>query len=310
MGRRFWRRLAVTAKMETTYGTDAAPTGAANGMVMTNVTLNPLQGEEVSRELMLAYFGAQAVRLVGNYVELVGSVELAGAGAAGTAPAYGPLLRACGMSETIVAATSVTYAPVTASQESVSAYVNFDGVNHKLLGAKGTWSLSMAPKQIPRIQFTLRGLWAAPADLVTPAVPMLAWKDPLTVGEGNTTTWSLHGTAGLGESFALDFGNTVEVRNLVGADSIEITDRSVTGTMVNQADNIAAKDWFGIAKAHTRGPLSIVHGITAGNIVAIAAPQVQLGRPSYGNTQGITNLSLPLTCVPNAGDDELTLVVR
>lgn len=310
MARRYWRKLAVLAKTETTYGTDAAPTGAANAMVMTDVTVSPLQGEQVDRELMLAYFGQQAVRLVGNYVELQGSVEIAGSGTAGTAPAYAPLLRACGMSETIVAATSVTYAPVSASQESASLYVNMDGVLHKLLGARGTWTLNMAPKAIPRIAFTLRGLFAPVTDAALPVQTLTAWREPLTVGEGNTPTWLLHGYAALGESLSLDFGNTVEVRNLVGEDSIQITDRKSSGTMVNQAGMVAEKDWIGIAKAHTRGALSIVHGLTAGNIFEIAAPQVQIGRPTLGNTQGITNVSLPLLFVPNTGDDEIRLIVR
>ena len=44
-------------------------------------------------------------------VEVTFEVEMAGSGTAGTAPAFGPLLKACGNSETIVTDTSVTYAP-------------------------------------------------------------------------------------------------------------------------------------------------------------------------------------------------------
>ena len=59
-----------------------------------------------------AYFGNSEQLPAGIHSELDFEVELAGSGAAGTAPAWGPLIRACGMSETITAATDVKYAPV------------------------------------------------------------------------------------------------------------------------------------------------------------------------------------------------------
>lgn len=48
----------------------------------------------------------------------------------------------------------------------------------------------------------------------------------------------------------------------------------------------------------------------AGNIVEIEAPAVQIGQPTYGNTQGVLNTSLPLTMTPVTGDDEIVIRVR
>lgn len=310
MAKRFWRKLAILAKIEVTYGTDVVPTGAANAMQMTEVSLTPLAGEEVARDLLLPYFGHQGVLMVGDYVELQGSVELAGAGAAGEVPAYGPLLRACSMAETIVEDTSVTYEPATDNPEAVSIYANLDGVNHKLLGARGTFTLNLTPKQIPRLVFTLRGLLGAIADTALPAVTLTGFKKPLPVSKVNTPGYSLHGFAAIAESFALDAGNTVETRNLIGEDSIQITNRQSTGTAVLEATTLATKDWFGIAQANTTGALDIQHGTVAGNIVDVLAPAVQIGRPTYGQSQGITNLTLPLMFTPSAGDDEFSIVVR
>ncbi|MCK7495178.1 MAG: hypothetical protein MZW92_31855 [Comamonadaceae bacterium] len=44
-------------------------------------------------------------------MQLTFDVEIKGSGAAGTAPELGVLLKGCGFGETVVAVTSVTYAP-------------------------------------------------------------------------------------------------------------------------------------------------------------------------------------------------------
>lgn len=307
---RYWNKLAILAKIETVAGTDATPTGAANAMVMSDVKLTPLEGEEISRDLILPYFGDQGIMLAGTYVTLEGSVELAGSGTAGTAPAYGPLLRACGMAETIVATTSVTYLPASAAQESMSIYVNLDGVNHKMLMARGTFKLDLKPKAIPKIAFTFTGLIGTIADTALPTLTRTAWKDPIPVSKANTPTYSIHGINLVAESLSLDLGNTVEPRHLIGAESVVITDRKSKGEAVVEAATLATKDWFATALAGTKGALSVIHGTAAGNIVALSAPAVQIGKPSYGQTQNVTNLTLPLRFTSSAGDDEISIVVR
>lgn len=309
MARRYYRKLAALAKIETTYGTDAVPTGVANAMLMSDVTVTPIEGDRVSRDLLMPYFGDQGFVLAGAYSRIQGSIELAGSGAAGTAPAYGPLLRACGLAELLTASTKAEYKPVSGDQEAASIYMNLDGVNHAILGARGTFTLAIAPKQIPKLQFTLSGMLGPIADTALPTTTLTAFQKPLVVSKANTS-FSLHGLTAVMESFNLDLGNQVEPRMLVNSESIEITDRKVSGTTVIEAVPLSTKDWYAIAKASTIGALSLVHGTAAGNIVEIAAAAVQIGQPAYGNTQGILNTSLPLTFSPVSGDDEITLRVR
>lgn len=308
--KRIIRKLAVLAKIETTYGTDAVPTGAANAIQMNQVTITPFAGDEAKRDLNTPYLGHQGMIPVGTYVELQGQVELAGAGTAGDAPGYGVLLRACGLAETLIAGTSAVYEPVSASQEAASLYANLDGVNHVLLGARGTVTLDITPKQIPHFSFTLRGLLGPIADTMLPATDYSGFMTPLPVSKVNTPVFSIHGFPAIAESFQMDIANTVETRNLIGEDSIQITDRQTTGTAVLEATSLAAKDWFSAALSTAKGALSIQHGTTAGNIVEISAPKVQIGRPTYGNTQGIANLSLPLMFTPDTGDDEFAITIR
>ena len=55
---------------------------------------------------------------------------------------YGKALKACGLAETVVANTSVTYDPVSASFSSVTIHYNIDGVRHKMTGCRGNVALS------------------------------------------------------------------------------------------------------------------------------------------------------------------------
>lgn len=307
--KRLYRKLAVLAKIETTYGTDAVPTGAANAIQMTDVAVTPMEATELSRELLLPYLGHQGVELAGKYVRIEGSVEIAGAGAVDTPPAYGPLMRACGLAETITAVTKVDYQPVSGSFEAASIYFNQDGVRHVALGARGNVTLSIAPLQIPRYRFNLIGLLGTISDQALPTVDHSGFIRPVSVNKANTTL-SLHGWSAIAESISIDLGNAVEPRFLIGAESMEVTDRQTTGTAVVEAKPLATVDWFAIATARTRGALALQQGTVAGNIVEIAAPAVEIGRPTQGQTQRIVNYSLPLMFVPSAGDDEITITTR
>lgn len=306
---RKYRKLSIAAKIETTYGVSASPTGGANGMQMKNVTFTPIEGEEVSRDLLLPWLGNQGIDLTGTYGKLEGEIEVAGAGAAGTAPAYGPILRMCGMAEVISAGVSVVYSPVSDAFESGTVYFNADGVRHILVGCRGSISASFEAKKIPTFKVSLIGLLGAITDTALPATTLTAWKKPVVVSKDNTTL-AVHGVSPPAESFAFDLGQKVEPRLLIGSETIEITDRSATGTAVVEAQALATIDWFGKALARTRDALSLVHGTTAGNIVQIDAPKVEIGKPAAGNSQGILTYSLPLAFVPNAGNDELTITVK
>jgi hypothetical protein len=310
MAKRFFRKLAILAKPEVTYGTDSVPTGLANAMLMTDVSIEPLAGEEVSRDLYLPYLGHQGVTFVGTHVKMEGSIELAGAGAAGDVPAYGVLLRACGLAETITAGSKVEYEPVSANYEAASVYWNMDGVRHIALGVRGTVSLSLTPKQIPKMRFQLWGLLGTIADSALPTVDVSDFVRPIPVSKANTPTFTLFGLAAIAESLSIDLGNQVETRFLIGEESVQIVDRKAVGSAVLEAVSLATKDWYSIAKARTRGALTVVHGIAAGNIVQIDAPTLEIGRPTYGQTQQILNNTLPLMLCPNAGDDEFMLTVK
>jgi hypothetical protein len=104
------RKRTVLAKIESVYGTDPTPTGSANAMLVTNLNFNPVQASQVSRDLIRPYLGNSESLLAEKYVQVSFEVEMAGAGAAGSIPAYDCLLRACAMTKAVntAAITSLT----------------------------------------------------------------------------------------------------------------------------------------------------------------------------------------------------------
>lgn len=311
MAKRYFRKLALLAKIETIYGTDPVPTGVANALLATDAAFTPLEGQEVSRDLLTPYLGHQGIILTGLYGRLEFSIEVAGAGTAGDAPAYSPLLRACGFAETVTAGVEVEYELVSGGFESLTLYYNRDGVRHVLVGARGTMTLEFTPAGIPRYRFNLIGLHGTlAADTALPATTLTGFKTPVPVSKANTT-FSLHGYAvGPTERVSLDVGNQVEPRMLINSEACEIVDRKSTGSVVMEATSLATKNWDAIARAHTTGAFALVHGTIAGNIVSIDAPATQVGRWSEGQTQGILNNTLPLIFQPATGNDELKITVK
>lgn len=309
MTARRFKKLAILHKIEATYATSAAP-AAIDAIVAKNVTFTPLEGEEVSRDLILPYLGNQGMLLTGQYARIEFEVEMAGSGTAGTAPKYGSLLQVCGMAATVTAGTSVVYNIVEEDVKSGSLHFVMDKTQHVLVGCRGNVAATMNSKGIPVWRFSVMGLLGTISDIGSmPAFSLTGWTKPVEVSKANTVL-TLHGWTAKAESIAFDLGNVLTPRFLIGDEAVLISDRSATGTAVVEARPIAEIDWFARARASTSGAMSIVHGTTAGNIVEITAPAVEIGKPTIGQTDNIANYSLPLAFTPSSGRDELLITIR
>jgi hypothetical protein len=303
------RKRLILAKTESTYGTDPTPTGSSDAILVRNLEVTPLQADVVSRDLIRPYLGNSDQLLANTRVELTFEVELAGSGTAGTAPAYGPVLKACGLSETVVATTSVTYAPVSASFSSCTIYFHNDGIRHKLTGCRGSFSVNAEVGQIPVISFTMTGIYNAPTDTALPTPTYANQAAPLIFKNGNTSNFSIFSYSGCLQSLSFEVANEVIYRELVGCNKeVLITNRAPSGTAVIEAPTIATKDFFTIANGSTTGSITFQHGATAGNIVTFTTAQSDIGSPTYSDQDGIQMLNLPYLAIPSsAGNDELSL---
>jgi hypothetical protein len=305
------RKRLIVIETESTYGTDPSPDGA-DAVLVRDLSITPQSSDVVSRDLIRPYLGASQQLLANTRVECTFSVEMAGSGTAGTAPAYGKALKACGLAETVVGGTSVTYDPVSSSFSSVTIHYMIDGVRHKMTGCRGNVGITANVGEIPTLDFTFTGIYNAPDDSAILTPTYSNQDDPLVFKNDNVTGFQLLSYAGALQSFSFDLGNATVYRELVGGSKeVLITDRSATGSVTIEAVTMATKDYFASAidDDAALGNLVFTHGTTAGNKVQFTSSKVDIGDVAYGDADGIAMLEIPYTCVPDsAANAEFDLV--
>lgn len=139
-------KALILAKIEATRGTDAAPLAASNAILCEAPEIE-IVSQSLERNYVTPYLGSKKRLNIGEGLKIRFATEAKGGGAAGTAPPIGCLFQACGFTETVIPATSVTYNPnsdifATASA-SVTIWFYLDGIVHKAVGCVGTFSMDI-----------------------------------------------------------------------------------------------------------------------------------------------------------------------
>ena len=303
----------LTAKKETTYGTDAAPTLASNAILTRNFSSKPIEGDPLDRNLDRGSFGATPGAFTNQRQTLGFEVEIAGSGAAGTAPAWMELLEACGMAAPVlVASTSATQVPALPSvaASALTMYHWIGDQRRKALGARGTFGLDLTAGAYPFLNFNFTGLipTSTPRDTNAPtAATLTRWKEPVEVNSVNTAVL-LDGFAAPLRSLRLDANVQASIRNLVGSRYVNRGQHGFTGQLVVEAPAMASKDYLATLASGALVPLSIVHGLTAGNIITITCPKLQINDITESEEDRKLMWTMNVTATINAGADDLTIV--
>jgi hypothetical protein len=307
------RKKFLIAKIETTYGTDPSPVGGSDAVQVTNLEVTPIESDNVQAASYQGFLGnsTRGTLVANKRVSVTFDVELAGSGAAGTAPAFGPLLKSCGLSETTSAGVSVTYAPVSSSFSSATIYCFYDGTRHKITGARGTVSFNLTAGQFAVASFQFIGIYNAPDDTaVSGSFTVANQAAAIEVNDTNVTTATFHGvTSSRIESFDMALNNELLYKETASNKEVLITNRAPGGTAVIEAPAVGTTDFFAKAVAAATGSTSLVLGATAGNIVTLNAAQTDITGCSYADTNGVIALSMPYLALPTtAGNNEASLV--
>lgn len=330
-------KKAIFAKTETTYGT-AISTAAADAILVSNLEVQPIEGDQVDRNLVKPYFGASDILTANARTRVSFGVELAGTGTAPTTsaavPHYGALLRSCAMSETIVANTAtgsdpsnakVAYKPVSESISSVTIRCNYDGVLHVVRGCRGNVRLQCQTGQIPMLMFEMEGIYVSPTDSAfadsIANVNYSGIAKPLIFNSTNTTNFRFLSQSNVEvdpclQSVEIDVGNQLVYRELVGCDKeVLITNRRSSGTVTIDAVLMAKKNYFEAANSNETGVLKFTHGTVPGNRVTFRAPRASLNSISYTEADNVLQYNIPFTLLPDSldmagtGNREFTLDV-
>jgi hypothetical protein len=307
------RKKFLIAKIESTYGTDPSPVGGSDAVQVTNLEVTPIESDNVQAASYQGFLGnsTRGTLVANKRVSVTFDVELAGSGTAGTAPAFGPLLKSCGLSETIASSTSVTYAPVSSSFSSATIYCFYDGTRHKITGARGTVSFNLTAGQFAVASFQFIGIYNAPDDTaLSGSFTVANQAAAIEVNDTNVTTATFHGvTSSRIESFDMALNNELLYKETASNKEVLITNRAPGGTAVIEAPAVGTTDFFAKAVAAATGSTSLVLGATAGNIVTVNAAQTDITGCSYADTNGVIALSMPYLALPTtAGNNEMSLV--
>ncbi len=313
------RLTAVLAKLETTYGVDAAPTGAADAVLISNATFDYTYNN-VARDNLRSFLGASEQLAGTRFVTMSFDVEMAGSGTTGTAPAWGRLLRACAMAETVTAGSRVEYNPISTGMDSMTIHYFDDGVVHRAVGCMGSAEVVMDESAIPRLRFNFTGIDGGLAAQVNPTQTLTSWRVPQVVTNTNTNAVLLGatyatGTLTGGTSFVsrginLNLGNEVRFVSMLGTGGadVDIYNREATGSLQLELDAAAEVAAFNAVAANTLTSIGLQHGSTAGNRVLVFAPAVQRINPTHQDFEGRVLIGFDLRLTPLAGNDELRIV--
>jgi hypothetical protein len=317
---RLSRKTMIHAVNEVTYGVNPGGWSSGKAILVANPRIR-IARDVVPRELVRDYLGGSDHLIGTRRAEIEFDVEIAGSGAAGTPPPYGPLLRACGLAETITAASHVRYTPISENFESGAIRYVVDGVMYYSSGCRGSVKLDLTAYQRPMMKFRFMGYdsWAVAHDGVN--TDFTAWQRPQVITEANSGDIRLGGTQAAGggvtggavlvsRGLEIDLGNTLSHIKLLRGEAIDITQRDAMGKMsvaLSAADEVT---WRTDITNNVVTSLGFNHGSEAGNKVVIFAPRVQRIDPQAENYEGRHLMSSELRLLPNAGDDELAIIIK
>lgn len=306
-------RSVLLAEVEVTYNTDPTPSESTNAILVENLKHGFAGARMADRsKAVRPQFAPLKNLYAGALYEVSFDVEIKGSGTAGTAPEWGVLLQACGMEETVVAVTSVTYTPTSdpTDHKSVTFYVFEDGLRYKITGARGSFTASLAVANAGKLSFKFTGHLVGPADVALAAPTYGSTVPPVVIG----AAFAIDSYSAVISKFDFDLGITVATPdNLSASDGygeIRITGMAPTFTIDPEATLVATYDWVTKWKSSAAYAVSTgTIGSTAGNRYAVTAPAAVYSEVGNGDRAGIITREIKGQLVDTTGDNFISIAL-
>ena len=312
---RYIRNTVIAAAVEDVSGVDQAPTAAANAVLVSEVSITPLDAQNIQRKNLKGYFGGDEQLVGPASVKCSFTVELAGSGAAATPPALGTLLRGCAIAESSLTTPNRTeYTPISTGLETLTIYYYDDGVLHKLIGAMGNATLSAKVGERAVLKFDFVGIDGGISADTPGTIDLTAWKKPVAMTKANVVdaTWGCTYAAGAlsggtvypSTGLEIMLGNAVSFTPMLSKETVDITDRDVTGRIQHELTAAQEVSFMADVKANTTAALGMVIGTASGNKCVLHFPKVQKLNPKKEDLNAKRVIGYDLRVIPNTGNDE------
>lgn len=309
----------ILLKLETTSGTDAAPTHTADAVAIRVSNLQVrIEQRFADRDVIVGAFAATDRLPYARRGTLSFSTELQASGTLGTAPAWGKALQACAFSETVTPGALVEYLPASTGLKTATLWAYVNGRLEKFAYCAGTVRVSKQVGQVPSLQFTFTGLVSSVV-ASAPVTPTLGpWVRAEAVGPAATTALSIGavsysagalsgGTQHHFQSLELDLANDVQDLELVTSESVAVYGRNPTLSVVADLGGAAHAAFKADMHAGTTRALGLVHGSASGRKVGLYAPVGVITEVSDQVNGNVILDNLALTLRPQTANDELRI---
>ena len=297
-------------KVESTYNTDSTPTGGTNAVLVENLSWSFANSRMAERMPIRSSLAPVKPIYAGTLVTIKFDAEIKGSGTAGTAPEIGPALTCCGMSETVVAVTSVTYKPssTVSTHKSATIYLYQDGTVIKVTGCRGKVSGSHEVGSFGKLSFEFTGHFVSRTD-ASIATPTYSSQVPVPL---INVPFSIDSYSAVVRKISWDLGNEIATPGSLSASDgygeVRIAKRKLTGSFDPEAVlaatyNFVTKWTSGAAMALDTGLV----GSVAGNRWKLTAPAVTYTEIGNGDTDGILTHDVKFIGAESTSDDDCSL---
>jgi len=234
-----------------------------------------------------------------------------GTSGASVTPTFSGTLVAGSQYYALVVPKCVVLSPISTGFQSITLYLYFDGLLHKMTGAVGTFKISADAGAYPKITFDFIGQYIAPTDTALPTNAVFETTLPPIV-QTSGFTWNGNNSL-VAAQWTIDMANKVVQRpDINGTDGFlgsTITNRDPSGgfnpeatTVSTNTTDVNAFDDFATSKQKT---FVVQAGNTPGNIVGVYAPRAQVSALKYADREGIRVYDQTVKFRRNQGNDEV-----
>ena len=225
-------------------------------------------------------------------------------GALGTAPSYGELLKACGLSEVITATTDVTYTPASSFvQGTAKAYL--DGSYRDITGITGDITFGGKVGELAKFSFAMKGFTTL--DETAGANPSVTVDTNTNLKVENASIVTVGGASIALTDFEFKTGNQINETNAIAQNEFYISDIKPTINVKAVKTKGNSAHWSDL-KANTLREVVVTLGTVAGEKITLRAPYCNPTTVNESDDSGKIVYDETFECQSSAGYDNFSIV--
>ena len=297
------RATVLRGTLEPSYAGAVTPSTTDDVFEVSNVSFARREGSRPARDSADPYFGHPGELPTAEHQTLGFSTRVAPPAAPGDVPTIDPILQSCGFAAVVDPDNGVTYNPIQQSPKSAAWWLHLSGHLHKIVGARGSITLSGQIGSHITAEVAYMGLIGPdPSDETFPTVARPSACYPVMDSSNSEVT--IAGTKLDLVSFSLDM--SVEVTRLLTSerDEMVISNRAPRLELTVLKPKISAFDYHALeGQPCSTNPVAL-----STPAFSASAPAASFGKVSEGGDHnGAATITIPLMLHRVNGNDDVLL---